>query len=231
MKQYKILVVEDELPLRTGLFDLFTSEGYAVVLAESGSAGLKAYGRERPDIIVLDIMMPEQSGYDVLSEIRRSDPVIPVLLLTARSEESDKVIGLELGADDYITKPFGIRELLSRVKAALRRAYESSGKSRRAKIRFGNVVIDPVTFTGEKSGRTFGLNQKEMRLISYFFEHENEVIDRFTLLDAVWGIRYEGTTRTLDQHIALLRKKIEDDPARPKFLVTVHTVGYKFVGE
>jgi DNA-binding response OmpR family regulator len=121
MKQYKILVVEDELPLRTGLFDLFTSEGYAVVLAESGSAGLKAYGRERPDIIVLDIMMPEQSGYDVLSEIRRSDPVIPVLLLTARSEESDKVIGLELGADDYITKPFGIRELLSRVKAALRR--------------------------------------------------------------------------------------------------------------
>ncbi|MBN1411971.1 MAG: response regulator transcription factor [Spirochaetales bacterium] len=228
MKKTAILVVEDDKAILTGLCDLLGCEGYEVFSAEDGIKGLEAYRNNRPDLILLDIMMPGKSGYDVLREIRKTDTQLPVLLLTAKGQEIDKVVGLELGADDYIVKPFGIKELLARIKAALRRSRPADAGKKETHIRFDDVVIDLKNYTCEKKGKKIQLSQKEIQLIDYLCNHKDEVIDRNTLLEEIWGVRYEGTTRTLDQHIAQLRKKIEDDPAHPKHLVTVHAVGYKF---
>lgn len=224
----KILVCEDELAIRTGLEDLLESENYQVVTASDGQIALETYKKEEPDLILLDIMMPELSGYDVLKEIRRNDPVTPILMLTAKSEEIDKILGLELGADDYITKPFGLKELLARVKAALRRASLDSQQTENDIIRLGDIEVDPTTFEGKRGKASFKLTLREVRLLQFFVRNPNKVLDRFTLLDEVWGINYEGTTRTLDQHIAKLRQKIEQNPSDPRFIQTVHSVGYRF---
>jgi DNA-binding response OmpR family regulator len=231
MGKQSILVVEDEGAILTGLFDLLCGEGYSVRTAEDGEKGLAAYGEERPDLVLLDVMMPGKSGYEVLREIRKTDEATPVLLLTAKGQEIDKVVGLELGADDYIVKPFGINELLARIKAALRRSGKGGGNGKRPAVRiaFGNVIVDAKNYVCEKGGKRSQLSVKEVQLLEYFCAHPNEVVNRDTLMDRIWGVRYEGTTRTLDQHIAQLRKKVEDDPAAPRHIVTVHTVGYKFV--
>jgi DNA-binding response OmpR family regulator len=177
-------------------------------------------------------MMPGKSGYDVCREIRRNDRQTPVLMLTAKGQEVDKVVGLELGADDYIVKPFGISELLARIRAALRRAACNSEETRNdGLITFGVVEINPKTLKGLRGGEPFDVSPREIRLLQVFIAHEGEVLDRNTLLDKVWGVRYEGTTRTLDQHIAKLRQKIEDDCANPRYIVTVHGAGYRFCKE
>lgn len=230
MKKEKILIVEDDPAILTGLEDLLAGEGYAVESAKDGPAALRAYARERPSLVLLDIMIPEKSGLDVCREIRRSDPLTPIVMLTAKGQEADKVVGLELGADDYIVKPFGVSELLARVRAALRRAaVRSSGAKDTRPIEFGDVRIDPKTFQGTKGKKSFPVTAREIDLLKFFLGHAGEVVDRFTLLDEIWGVRYEGTTRTLDQHIVKLRQKIEDDPAEPKFIQTVYGVGYKFM--
>ncbi|MBN2738436.1 MAG: response regulator transcription factor [Spirochaetales bacterium] len=226
----KILLCEDELAIRTGLEDLLESENYKVVSASDGQMAMEVYRKEEPDLILLDIMMPELSGYDVLKKIRRNDPVTPILMLTAKSEEIDKILGLELGADDYITKPFGLKELLARVKAALRRASLDSQFKENEIIRLGDLEVNPSTFEGKKGKVSFKLTLREVRLLQFFIKNPNKVLDRFTLLDEVWGINYEGTTRTLDQHIAKLRQKIESNPSDPRLIQTVHTVGYRFCG-
>jgi DNA-binding response OmpR family regulator len=228
MKTQKILVVEDDRPILTGLVDLLRGEGFEVAAAEDGKQALRVYDQEKPNLIVLDIMIPEKSGYDVCREIRAKDRRTPILMLTAKSQEVDKVVGLELGADDYVVKPFGVNELLARVRALLRRNLQDAPAKDLSPIAFGQVRIDPRTYEGRKGKKAFTVTARELQLLRYLFDRDGQVLERFTLLDAVWGIKYEGTTRTLDQHIAKLRQKVEDDPANPRHILTVHGVGYRF---
>ncbi len=231
MLKTKILVVEDESPILTGLVDLLEDEGFEVVAASDGAEAVRLHKSEHPDLILLDIMIPEKSGYDVCREVREADPMVPILILTAKGQEVDKVVGLELGADDYIVKPFGTRELLARIRAALRRRHSHlKGKRDLSPIRFGRVEVDPRTMTVTRGKREFPVTPREIEILRLFLAREGEVIDRFTFLDEIWGIGYEGTTRTLDQHIAQLRKKIEEKPSRPRHILTVHGVGYRFNG-
>lgn len=228
MKKVKILVVEDDRPILTGLVDLLRGEGYEVAAAEDGKEALRAYAQARPNLILLDIMIPEKSGYDVCREIRAQDSLTPILMLTAKGQEADKVAGLELGADDYVVKPFGVSELLARVRALLRRNRKEKPAKDMSPIAFGRVRIDPRTYEGRRGKKAFTVTGRELQLLRLFLDRDGEVVERFALLEAVWGIKYEGTTRTLDQHIAKLRQKVEDDPADPRHILTVHGVGYRF---
>lgn len=226
----RVLIVEDDPAILLGLKDLLSGEGYGVDCARDGRKALELYRAHQPSLVLLDIMIPEFSGYEVCRRIRKTDPLTPILMLTAKGQEADKVAGLELGADDYVVKPFGVSELLARIRALLRRS--STGNDRELgdsePFCFADVQIDPKRFEGEKNGNPFSLTARELDLLALFFNHPGQVLSRTQILDKVWGICYEGTTRTLDQHIANLRKKIEDDPARPRTIVTVHRVGYRF---
>ncbi len=224
----RILIVEDEQPILTGLIDLFKSEGFLVFYAKDGVEALRQYQEKKPDVILLDVMIPEKSGYDVCKEIRKIDPLVSVVILTAKGEEVDKVVGLELGADDYVVKPFSTKELVSRIRAVLRRSHARALPKDDSPIVFGGVTIDTKAMAGKKGKETFEVTQREIQLLRLFLAHDGEVLDRFTILDQVWGIKYEGTTRTLDQHIVKLRQKIEDEASKPRHIVTVHTVGYQF---
>jgi DNA-binding response OmpR family regulator len=228
---HKILVVEDDPSILTGVIDLLESEGYSVCCANDGIEGFTMYEKEHPDLVLLDVMMPGKSGYDVCRQIRSKDLSTPVLMLTAKGQEIDKVIGLELGADDYIVKPFGIHELLARIRAALRRTYVPGNTEKLPGgplITFGTVNIDPSKMQGTNDGNSFELTARELHMLQLFCKHDGQVLDRDSLLDKIWGVRYEGTTRTLDQHIAKLRQKIEKDPANPVHIKTVHGTGYRF---
>ena len=230
MSRGTILIVEDDRDIRAGLADALESDGYRAVPAADGKQGL-ALARQQPfDLILLDLMMPGISGYDVCREIRRRDTTTPIIMLTAKGGEVDKVVGLELGADDYVTKPFGVRELLARVAAALRRsrAREEPPDDLPAELPFGDATIQRKTFRGRRGRREFAVTAREMRLIEEFARHPDEVLTRDRLLNEVWGLEYGGTTRTLDQHIAQLRKKIERAPDAPAVLLTVHGVGYRY---
>jgi DNA-binding response OmpR family regulator len=231
MKQ-RILVVEDDPSILTGLVDLLSAEGFIVLQAADGAAALARWSEEKPDAVLLDVMIPEKNGYDVCREIRRADPRTPIIMLTAKGEEVDKVVGLELGADDYVVKPFGANELLARVRAVLRRGRPlPRGPQDERALEFGDVIVDPRTMRGSKRGLPFDVSRREVALLRLFSSREGEALDRSTLLDEVWGVQYEGTTRTLDQHVALLRKKIEDDPAHPRHITTVHGTGYRFTAD
>jgi DNA-binding response OmpR family regulator len=216
-RRERILIVEDEAPLAAGLADLLAGEGYATLTAADGRQALELYRRDRPTLVLLDIMIPGKSGYEVCREIRRQDPRIPVLMLTAKGQEVDKIV-----------KPFGVGELLARIRAALRRREAAAKDEAGEPLAFGDVRIDPQRMEGRKGERRFPLSARELALLRLFLSRRGQVLDRATLLDQVWGLRYQGTTRTLDQHIAQLRKKIERDPSRPHFLLTVHGVGYRF---
>ena len=237
MKQ-RILVVEDDPAILTGLTDLLEGEGFGVVTATDGEAAVRLHAAEKPDLVLLDVMLPEKNGYDVCREIRRHDAVTPVIMLTAKGEEVDTVVGLELGADDYVVKPFGASELLARIRAVLRRGRPRQGSTEgrgsgdgrgRQSLHFGAVSVDPRTMRGQRGERSFAVSRRELALLQLFASRPGEVLDRDTLLEEVWGVRYHGTTRTLDQHVAGLRKKIEEDPAHPRHIETVHGTGYRFV--
>jgi DNA-binding response OmpR family regulator len=223
----RILIVEDDPAIVMGLEDLLVGEGYLVDAARDGNQAIELYRSQRPDLVVLDIMIPEISGYEVCRQIRKRDAATPILMLTAKGQEPDKVAGLELGADDYVVKPFGVSELLARIRALLRR---SRGREARQyeELSFGDVRIDANKMEGTRKGRPFAITARELQLLNLFNSRPGQVLDRSEILDEVWGLRYEGTTRTLDQHIANLRKKIEDDPAQPLHILTVHGVGYRF---
>lgn len=287
-KAYHILVAEDDENIRMGLVDILESESYRVTQAANGEKAMEFFRNNTFDLILLDIMMPEKSGYDVCRDIRTTDPQVPIIMLTAKGEEMDKVIGLHSGADDYITKPFGIHELLARITAVLRRSGLPGKKDMDASDKgdedtphedifsFGEYLINGKTFKitpkplamehmsftpGEssplnhekklakksseesnsrikddalkkkKSQKDFSgidITERELRLIQFFHRHPGEVLSRDTLLNKIWGINYLGTTRTLDQHIAKLRKKIEADPSTPKVITTVHGIGYRY---
>ncbi len=229
----RILVAEDDANLRTGLVDLLASEGYRVETAENGRIALDLFAECRPDLVILDVMMPELSGYDVCREIRRQDARTPIIMLTAKGEEIDKVVGLELGADDYVTKPFGLHELRARIAAVLRRSrgeQPPAGADPPDTFRIGGCLVNRRTYELRRGERSFNLTARELKLLELFHSRPNEVLSRNDLLNAAWGVDYFGTTRTLDQHVAQLRKKIEDDPSAPKILLTVHGVGYRLSG-
>lgn len=228
MRNPRVLIVDDDRDMVRGLEDNLTLEGYEVLTARDGQAGLETAKSERPDLVILDIMMPGMDGLEVCRRLRRQNPDVRILLLTAKGQESDKVLGLELGADDYVSKPFGLLELLARVKAQLRRAGASG---RTGSYRFGEVAVDPVRREVVHSGEVVELTAKEFDLLVYMLEHPGEALSRDRLLEEIWGYEQYPTTRTVDNHILRLRKSLEPDPARPRYFLTLHGVGYKFVAD
>ncbi len=227
-----ILIAEDDASLRQGLIDLLEAESYRVCAAADGRQALELYDREKPDLLLLDVMMPEMSGFDLCREIRRNDQETLIVMLTAKGEEIDKVVGLELGADDYVTKPFGLHELRARIAAVLRRrtAKKVQGKELPQRFLFGQAEIDRKAFTAELNDVCHKLSARELSLLECFRAATGEVLSRNDLLNAAWGIDYFGTTRTLDQHIVQLRKKIEPNPTQPETIETVHGIGYRYKG-
>jgi DNA-binding response OmpR family regulator len=224
----KILIVEDEPNMVAGLRDNFEFEGYQVLTAPDGVAGLERALSESPDIVILDVMMPRMSGLDVCKQLKAKKPSMPIIMLTARGQEVDKVVGLELGADDYVTKPFSIRELLARVKAVLRRA--GTIPKQGEKFAFGEVEVNLRNCQVSRKGKALEFSSKEFELLKYFLNHPGETLSRDRLLEDVWGYDRFPTTRTVDAHIVRLRQKVEPKPEDPRFILTVHGTGYKFVG-
>ncbi len=225
----KILIIEDEEDLIKGLKLNFGDEGYEVDWALDGREGLQKALEDPPDLILLDIMLPGMDGLEVCRSLRQKNVGIPILMLTAKGEEVDKVVGLEIGADDYITKPFSVRELLARIKAHIRRTKRSE-KNVPTLYSLGDVEIDFAHFTVRREGREWELTSLEMEILKYFIAHEGEVVNRNDLLDKVWGYEKYPTTRTIDNHILKLRKKIEKDPSHPQVILSVYGEGYRFMG-
>jgi DNA-binding response OmpR family regulator len=186
--------------------------------------------QEEPDIVCLDVMMPGVSGYDVCRAIRTSDETVPILFISAKGEEVDKVLGLELGADDYIVKPFGVKEVIARIRAASRRIDHRRKRNLQVSFTIGNLLVDPLTLTALRNDKTIELTLREVKMLALLAEHSGKVVDRDTFLDRCWGMDYFPSSRTLDQHIAMLRKKIELDPKDPKIVQTVHGSGYRYPG-
>ena len=226
----KILIVEDDPHILLGLEELLKSEGYDVASCNRGDEAVAAVAKFQPALIVLDVMLPGASGYDICKTLRAKKFAAPILMLTAKGQEIDKVIGLDLGADDYVTKPFGVRELLARIQALLRRTVTATDKTLADDIfQIGSATIDPKTFQLKRGKATEELTAKELKLLQVFHAHAGEVLSRDKLLNEVWGYNYYGTTRTLDQVIVQLRKKLGDNGGEPKHLLTIHGVGYKLV--
>jgi DNA-binding response OmpR family regulator len=222
----RILVVEDDPAMSVALRDGFEFEKHVVEMAADGEEALRAANRTDHDVIILDVMLPKKSGLDVCRDLRRSGNNTPIIMLTARGQEVDKIVGLKIGADDYITKPFSFMELLARLDAVLRRTRrEVPGEQ----IAFGDVKLDFRKYHASKSGAPLDLTQREFRILRYFIDHANEIVSRDSLLNDVWGYDSSAFTRTVDTHVARLRQKIESVPAQPKHLLTVHRVGYRFV--
>lgn len=214
--------------MAVALKDGFEYEGYEVLTARDGAEGLRLARDGRPDLMVLDVMLPKLNGLDLCREIRKEGNSLPIIMLTARGQEIDKVLGLKLGADDYVTKPFGFMELMARVEALLRRI-SGSGPSVDS-YEFGDVAVDFKKAEARKGGQLLEMTARELKLLKYFIEHRGQVVGREELLDSVWDYNEAPLTRTVDMHVAKLRKKVEDTPAEPKYIVTVHRVGYKFTG-
>lgn len=225
----KILIIEDEEDLVKGLKLNLADEGYEVDWALNGVDGLHKALEEAPDLIILDIMLPKMNGLDVCRELRRRNSGIPIIMLTAKGEEIDKVVGLEIGADDYMTKPFSIRELLARIKAHLRRERREA-RSVPEIYTLGDVEIDFMHFKVRRKDKEWDLTSLEVEILRYLIAHKGEVVKREALLDKIWGYEKFPTTRTIDNHILKLRKKIEDDPSHPRHIFSVYGEGYRFMG-
>ena len=224
----KILIIEDEEDLVKGLELNLVDEGYEVDYALNGKEGLEKALAEPPDLILLDIMMPGMDGLEVCRRLRENKMNVPILMLTAKGEEIDKVVGLEIGADDYITKPFSIRELLVRLKAHLRRIQREKKEVPKVFV-YEGVEIDFVHFVIRREGKEWEITSLEAEILKYFIAHQGEVVSRSDLLDKVWGYDKYPTTRTIDNHILKLRKKIEKDPAHPCIIVSMYGEGYRFL--
>jgi DNA-binding response OmpR family regulator len=220
------LVVEDDPSLVDGLRTALAGEGYEVDVATDGQTGFERARSGDHAVLVLDVMLPGMSGFEIAKRLRDSGRTVPIILLTARGDENDRVLGLELGADDYVTKPFSVRELLARVKVALRRAPDPARAADR--FRFGDIEVDFKRQRASRGGNDLDLSAREFRILTYFIEHRGEMLSREQLLNEVWGYDVFPTTRTVDNHIARLRKKIEDDPESPQWIRTQRGAGYIF---
>ena len=223
----KVLVVEDDPGILRTVADNLRFEQFEVVTATDGEGAYLVHRREQPDLIVLDLMLPRMSGLELCRKLRSEEDQVPVLILTARSEEADRVRGLDLGADDYVTKPFSVAELMARVRALLRRSSAVSGLP--STLRFGQVEVDFGRYEAHHRGRQVEMTRKEFALLRFLASRPNTVVTRDEMLNKVWGFESYPLTRTVDNHIAGLRAKLEPDPARPVHIQTVHGVGYKFV--
>lgn len=223
----KILIIEDEKDMVTGLTFNLEARNYAVISASDGEAGCQKALTEQPDLVILDLMLPKLNGYEVCKRLKKELPDLPIIMLTAKSQEAEIVTGLELGADDYITKPFSVLELLARLKAVFRRIKSESEIPEQR--RFGNLEINLKKYTAQKNGRSLKLSAREYEILRCLIEKEGEIVSRDELLNQVWGYDTLPNTRTIDAHIAKLRSKIEDQPNEPKLIVTIHGIGYKFL--
>lgn len=234
MSTQKILIVEDDAAILLGLEGALSDEGYEVHSATTGPDGLQKAVQEKPDLIILDVMLPGMSGYEICKRLRDQQIAAPVIMLTARVEENDKVLGLELGADDYVTKPFSLRELLARVRANLRRralpqnGEKAAGENADQKFVFGETVVDLKRREVYKRGQRQDVTNREFKLLEYFIHHPGEVLTRDRLLDEIWGYNVYPTTRTVDNHILRLRKHVEPNPESPIYIKTVRGAGYLF---
>ncbi len=225
MKQ--ILIVEDEPNMRLGLKDNLEFEGYQVSIATDGKQGLDEIVNNTYDLVLLDVMLPELSGFDVCKISRERGIKTPIILLTAKGEEIDKVLGLELGADDYITKPFGLRELLARIKAVLRRGPDKQQSP--TKVSIGRMTVNFSSYSAEVEQEPVKMSHKEFEILKYLWEHRKHTVSRYQLLEDIWGYHEQPTTRTVDNFILKLRQKIEQNPEDPQIILTVHGVGYKML--
>lgn len=227
----KVLVVEDDENTRDGLRDILEGEGFTVATAENGTKGISAFEAERPDFICLDIMMPEMSGYDVCRQIRAVDTAIPIVFISAKSEEIDKVLGLELGADDFIVKPFGVREVIARVRAVARRCLQSTtSPTAETSFQFGDMMVYPLELRAAREEGDIDLSLREVKILEHMFSRVGKVVARHELFEACWDMEFYAGSRTLDQHISQLRKRIERDPRQPLLIKTVHGYGYRYDG-
>ncbi len=232
MKKH-VLVVEDDAHIRLGLCDALRAESYDVTDCCSGTEALPLFKQRKPDLVVLDIMLPGKSGYDLCREIRATKSRVPILMLSAKGQEIDKVVGLELGADDYVTKPFSLRELLARIQALLRRSDFTTTTDEAElpeEIKFGKVRVDCKALRGTRGKEKFELTPRELKVLALLYRERGNAVSRDTILNEVWGIEYYGTTRTLDQLIVKLRQKIEEESGEPVHLLTVHGMGYRLEG-
>ncbi|WP_298421105.1 response regulator transcription factor [Rhodoblastus sp.] len=230
----KILIAEDDPNLRAGLVDLLTLEGIDCIVAEDGEAAWRAFVEQTPDLCLFDVMMPQLDGLDLCRRIRARDLHTPILLLSARGAEIDRVIGLEIGADDYIAKPFSARELVARIKAGLRRvkvaapAAENAAAKEAGRMNMGDLEIDPEALRARRGGQTIDLAPRELAILKLLLAREGKAVSRDDLFDIAWGRDYMPNSRALDQYVSSLRRKIEIDPARPRIIKTVHGVGYRY---
>jgi DNA-binding response OmpR family regulator len=225
----KILVVEDEKNMLKGLQDNLEFDGYEVDIADNGQSGLEKIKSNTYDLVLLDVMLPQISGFDICKTIRKEGIQTPIILLTARGEEIDKVRGLELGADDYITKPFSLRELMARIKAVLRRTDHANSNAPSDECTVGRLQVNFRTYQAQIEGKEVKMSAKEVDILKYLCSHRNQALDRFDIMNAIWGVNNEITTRTVDNFILKLRQKIETDPNNPKLILTIHGIGYKLV--
>jgi DNA-binding response OmpR family regulator len=226
----RILIVEDERAVARGLEYALSKEGFTVVWANDGRRALDLAHKEDPRLILLDIRLPDMSGFDVCRQLRQEGKRQPIMMLTARDDELDKVLGLELGADDYVVKPYNLRELIARIRAQLRRAYGELAENATGEVlTFGEIAIDLVQFQVTKRDQVLNLTPIEFRLLRYLASHPNRPFERGSLIEAIWGYEDDiNNDRTVDVHIRHLREKLEDDPANPRWVVTVRGLGYKF---
>jgi len=223
----RVLIVEDDPAILRGLTDNLLAESYEVLTATDGEAGYRLIREQQPDLVILDLMLPRMGGHEVCRKLRDEGNTVPILMLTARGEEADRVLGLDLGADDYVTKPFSVRELLARVRAIVRRAHPPTPLP--DELRFDDVVVNFRSYEVRRGDQRIEMTRKEFGMLQYLAARSGEVVRRDELLEEVWDYRNYPTTRTVDNHVLALRAKLEEKPAEPRHLITVHGVGYKFV--
>lgn len=229
MNNKHILIVEDEPDMQHGLKDNLEFEGYIVDTANDGDEAIKKILLGQYDLILLDVMIPKVSGFDVCKRVRHKGIETPIIFLTAKGEEFDKVIGLESGGDDYMTKPFGLRELSARIKAVLRRSTNTKHEEQESFVKIGKLEVNFENYIAQCNAESVKLTAKEFDILRYLLDHKNSTISRDNILDAIWGYEYQPTARTVDNFILKLRQKIEADPNHPEILITVHGVGYRFI--
>ncbi|MCC6621624.1 MAG: response regulator transcription factor [Deltaproteobacteria bacterium] len=229
----KVLLAEDDEAIRQGLTEVLESEGYQVVAAADGEAALERFAAEDPEVALLDVMMPKKNGYDVCKELLKARPSLPVIFISAKSEEIDRVLGLELGADDFISKPFGVREVIARLRAVTRRAFRARAPERREPetVRVANLEIFPQELRAKKGDETIELSLRDVRILLLLWKERGRVVTREMLFNQCWDMNYLPNSRTIDQHISKLRKKVEADPENPTLIRTVHGVGYRIEAE
>jgi DNA-binding response OmpR family regulator len=225
----KVLIAEDDDHIRSGLVEILETEGYQTVAASRGPEALELFAKEKPDFICLDIMLPGKSGYDVCREVRKLNPTIPIVFISAKSEEIDKVLGLELGADDFITKPFGVKEVVARIRAVTRR-YMAAPESTKPAANFsmGNLTVFPGELRARRGEETLELSLRDVKILELLYRNAGQVVSRDLLYTSCWGVDHVPSSRTVDQHVYQLRKRIELDPGEPTLIQTVHGVGYRY---